>query len=58
MSSTKCATMRCEAPATHRLSWVDDFTETVNEDVCERCGKGYVSRPSLKATLAPLDAEA
>jgi hypothetical protein len=52
--NTKCDTMQCAATATHRLSWVDEFEETVNEKVCEPCGQGYVTRPRLKATLEPL----
>jgi hypothetical protein len=57
MSIKKCDTMSCKATATHQLSWVDEFEETVDENVCEPCGQGYASRPSLKATLSPLAPE-
>jgi hypothetical protein len=58
MNAKKCDTMSCKATATHRLSWVDEFEETVIESVCEPCGQGYVTRPRLKATLEPLNTEA
>jgi hypothetical protein len=56
MNTKKCDTMSCAATATHRLSWVDEFEETVVESVCEPCGQGYVTRPRLKAALEPLEA--
>ena len=54
-AAARCSTMSCKAPATHVLSWVDDFEQTVNEKVCEPYGEGYASRLSLKATLKPLE---
>lgn len=54
-SAPRCETIGCAAPATHRLTWSMGADTTVSDKVCEPCGEGYASRPSLKATLKPLE---
>jgi hypothetical protein len=52
-----CDTIGCRAAATHILSTpgLDSEEENVYIDhVCEPCGQGYLRRPALRATLAPM----
>ena len=52
----QCATIGCKRNATHTVTYsypeARSFTES--EDVCLKCGTEYMSRPTLKASLAPL----
>jgi hypothetical protein len=52
-----CETIGCHAPATHVLTWRDrDTGAEYTENVCEEDGMMYTHRPSLGATLAPMNA--
>jgi hypothetical protein len=52
-----CDTMGCRNTATHVLTTpgLDPEDENTYTDlVCEPCGQGYLRRPALRATLAPM----
>lgn len=52
-----CDTMGCRSAATHVLTTPDldpEGENTYTDQVCEPCGQGYMRRPVLRATLAPI----
>lgn len=61
LNKRTCDTMGCRNTATHVLSTpgLDAGDENTYVDhVCEPCGQGYMRRPALRATLAPVNAPA